>query len=83
MITLLITFTIAESRQTGKFTKKATVEAATPNCNSVYSVEAGDSCFSVEQGFQLSTDFFTAINPNLNCDALFVGQWLCVDGTLT
>ncbi|KAL5977015.1 hypothetical protein ACLOJK_021353 [Asimina triloba] len=24
---------------------------------------------------------FCAINPNLDCDNLFVGQWLCVAGS--
>lgn len=55
---------------------------ATIDCNSVYPVQDGDTCFAVTQMFKLTTDFFTSINPNLNCDALFVGQWLCVDGTL-
>ena len=54
---------------------------ATPECDIVVGVEKGDTCFDIAQKFQLTTDFFASINPNLNCDALFVGQWVCVDGT--
>ncbi|XAR53679.1 hypothetical protein NMG60_11022324 [Bertholletia excelsa] len=28
----------------------------------------------------IQLNFFNSINPNLNCDSLFEGQWLCVDG---
>ncbi|KAK3011125.1 hypothetical protein RJ639_012684 [Escallonia herrerae] len=31
--------------------------------------------------FKLTTKFFDSINPNINCAAIFVGQWVCVDGT--
>ncbi|KAJ0097403.1 hypothetical protein Patl1_27923 [Pistacia atlantica] len=31
--------------------------------------------------FGLATESFGSINPNLNCSALFVGQWLCVVGS--
>ncbi|KAM6585057.1 hypothetical protein CsatB_012059 [Cannabis sativa] len=78
MISLVITFSIAESRLSGKFAGKAVVV----DCSAVHGVEDGDTCFSVTQGLQLAPDFFSSLNPNLNCDALFVGQWLCVDGTL-
>ncbi|KAK9924670.1 hypothetical protein M0R45_033024 [Rubus argutus] len=50
-------------------------------CNSVYGAEAGDTCTSVVQKFRLSLQFFLSINPNINCDSFFVGQWLCTDGT--
>lgn len=55
----------------------------TLKCDSVYGVKSGDTCFGVAQMFNLSTEFFDAINPNLNCTALFVGQWLCLDGKLS
>ena len=54
---------------------------ATPQCDTVVGVESGDTCLDIAEKFQLSTEFFDSINPNLNCDALFVGQWVCVDGT--
>ncbi|MCD7453295.1 hypothetical protein HAX54_020460 [Datura stramonium] len=52
-------------------------------CLKVVNVKNGDTCFDVSKTFGLGSDFFSAINPNLNCTALFVGQWLCVDGTLS
>ncbi|WJZ96275.1 hypothetical protein VitviT2T_014975 [Vitis vinifera] len=59
----------------------ATTAKATPECDTVVGVESGDTCFDIADKFQLTTEFFDSINPNLNCDALFVGQWVCVDGT--
>nr|GEU98118.1 hypothetical protein [Tanacetum cinerariifolium] len=52
----------------------------TPVCNSVISVQSGDTCFDIAQKFKLSSGLFDFINPNLNCKKLFVGEWICVDG---
>uniref|UniRef100_A0A803NLT8 LysM domain-containing protein n=1 Tax=Cannabis sativa TaxID=3483 RepID=A0A803NLT8_CANSA len=88
MISLLFAVSMAENRLFGRFASghgKAVPVLplpSTPVCNSVYGVKDGDTCFAVTQMFKLTTDFFTSINPNLNCAALFVSQWLCVDGTL-
>ncbi|KAF8029676.1 hypothetical protein BT93_E2183 [Corymbia citriodora subsp. variegata] len=43
-------------------------------CGAAYGVRAGDTCFSVAEASHLTTSVFNSINPNLNCDALFVGQ---------
>ncbi|KAK1304653.1 hypothetical protein QJS10_CPB11g01022 [Acorus calamus] len=56
------------------FTKPA------PQCFSVYGVESGDTCFAIRQEFNLTAAEFGAVNPNLECDKLFPGQWLCVVG---
>nr|CAN74549.1 hypothetical protein VITISV_011099 [Vitis vinifera] len=77
MLSLLILVSMAESR----FLGVATTAKATPECDTVVGVESGDTCFDIADKFQLTTEFFDSINPNLNCDALFVGQWVCVDGT--
>ncbi|CAA3005937.1 Hypothetical predicted protein [Olea europaea subsp. europaea] len=53
-----------------------------PVCDEVVDVKIGDTCFEVATIFNLTTEFFDAINPNLNCTALFVGQWLCIDGSV-
>lgn len=50
-------------------------------CDLVFGVNSGDTCFSIAQGFGLSSGEFESINPNVNCAALFVGQWICVEGT--
>ncbi|KAL7128898.1 hypothetical protein ABFS83_13G025300 [Erythranthe nasuta] len=49
-------------------------------CDQTYGAEAGDSCFTVSKAFNLTSDFFSAINPNLDCKKIFIGQWLCIDG---
>lgn len=54
---------------------------ATPTCDEVFGTRSGDTCFSIAQSFGLTTAEFDSINPNLNCAALFVGQWLCVQGS--
>ncbi|GFY99081.1 hypothetical protein Acr_13g0004820 [Actinidia rufa] len=74
---LLILISMAESRGILGigFGKQATLV-----CNQVYGAQSGDSCFSVTQTFNLTSEFFNAINPNLVCNKIFVGQWLCVNG---
>ncbi|MFS7934195.1 putative LysM domain-containing protein [Helianthus anomalus] len=51
-----------------------------PICTSVVGVKSGDTCFDIAQKFKLSTKLFNSINPNLDCDKLFVGEWICVEG---
>lgn len=55
----------------------------TLKCESVYGVKTGDTCFEIAQTFSVPIEFFDSINPNLNCTALFVGQWVCLNGTLS
>ncbi|KAF5472046.1 hypothetical protein F2P56_008794 [Juglans regia] len=55
-------------------------EAAGILCDLVHGVESGETCSGVVEKFKLNAETFTLINPNLNCDALFVGQWVCIDG---
>ena len=49
-------------------------------CYSVIGVKSGDTCFDIANNFKLSSKAFESINPNLNCDKLFVGEWICVKG---
>ncbi|KAI3765575.1 hypothetical protein L2E82_15613 [Cichorium intybus] len=49
-------------------------------CNEIYGTQVGDTCFSVMAAFHLTTSAFNTFNPNLNCDKVFVGEWLCVNG---
>ncbi|KAL9671400.1 hypothetical protein QQ045_008968 [Rhodiola kirilowii] len=48
-------------------------------CAQVYGAEQNDTCISVGQKFKLNENAFLSINPNINCNKIFVGQWLCVD----
>lgn len=59
----------------------ATKAKAVPACDTVLGVTKGDTCFDIAKSFELTTPEFDAINPNINCAALFVGQWVCVAGT--
>lgn len=51
-------------------------------CKTVQGAEDGDTCTIVAQQFNLSTQQFLEINPNINCDHIFIGQWLCVDASI-
>lgn len=51
-------------------------------CESVVGVKSGDSCFEIAKGENLSSTAFEVINPNLNCTALFIGQWICISGSV-
>jgi len=53
----------------------------TPSCEAVHGVKTGETCFSIQKKFNLTPEKFSAINPNLVCDKLFVGQWLCLVGS--
>ncbi|KAK3011124.1 hypothetical protein RJ639_012683 [Escallonia herrerae] len=79
IVSFLLTSTIAESRSTPSI--GFAVAKAAPSCDTVFGVRSGDTCFGIVQTFKLTTEFFDSINPNLNCTALFSGQWVCVDGT--
>ncbi|KVH96945.1 Peptidoglycan-binding lysin domain-containing protein [Cynara cardunculus var. scolymus] len=52
-------------------------------CSQVTGVEVGDDCTTISQSFKMSLGAFLAINPNINCEKIFVGQWVCVDGSAT
>ncbi|KAK3032268.1 hypothetical protein RJ639_037442 [Escallonia herrerae] len=75
ILALFVTISMADSRFIGiGFTK------APPICSKVHGAQTGDTCFSVANAFNLTTEDFNAINPNLNCTRIFVGEWLCVNG---
>ena len=42
-------------------------------CKSVYGAKGGDPYLGIVKKFSLNVDFFSAINPNLNCNTIFVG----------
>ncbi|KAL6176612.1 hypothetical protein ACLB2K_053245 [Fragaria x ananassa] len=74
VLCLVLIISSTESRQLGTGNGK-------PSCDAVYAVQPADSCTSVIETFALDSDFFFSINPNINCSAIFVDQWLCVDGS--
>ncbi|KAF5739079.1 hypothetical protein HS088_TW12G00277 [Tripterygium wilfordii] len=80
LLSLLFIVNLAESRSipTGLTGGGPT----TLQCASVYGVAAGETCFAVTQKFNLTSEVFASINPNLNCNVIFVGQWICVNGSV-
>ncbi|XVF65615.1 hypothetical protein PTKIN_Ptkin09bG0263400 [Pterospermum kingtungense] len=51
---------------------------STPICVAIHGAKKGDTCFGLAQAFNLTLDYFKQNNPNLDCDKIFVGQWLCI-----
>ncbi|GMR52432.1 hypothetical protein PMAYCL1PPCAC_22627, partial [Pristionchus mayeri] len=41
-------------------------------------VESGPTCYSIRAASNISEELFVQLNPTTNCDALQVGQKLCV-----
>ncbi|XP_059285035.1 uncharacterized protein LOC132038376 [Lycium ferocissimum] len=56
---------------------------AIPTCRRVYNVDTGDTCDNIIEFFNLKAEDFSSLNPNLNCDDLFLGEYLCLNGTLS
>ncbi|KAK1424561.1 hypothetical protein QVD17_19893 [Tagetes erecta] len=74
----LMFIALAESRSTLSGFKNSVV-----TCNQVIGAQSGDDCTSISKSVRLGLESFLAINPNINCVSIFVGQWVCVDGTVT
>ncbi|KAM3222056.1 hypothetical protein P3L10_021326 [Capsicum annuum] len=64
----------------GAFFKGTTI--ANPDCRNTYAAEAGDTCESLIEFFNLKAEDFSNLNPNLNCEKIFVGEWLCINGVV-
>ncbi|PWA98082.1 Peptidoglycan-binding lysin domain-containing protein [Artemisia annua] len=80
MLSLFLTFAIfAESRSTLIGFQK---DPFAVTCNQVVGGKAGDDCTSIGDSFKLGLESLLA-NPNINCLAIFVGQWVCVDGSVS
>ncbi|GAA0138968.1 hypothetical protein LIER_00609 [Lithospermum erythrorhizon] len=81
--TLLVAFLLFITNAEGRVNPNALAAASTLTCTLVYGAEVGDTCSSIPQNFGLSAESFLGINPNMNCNNIFVGQWLCINGELT
>nr|XP_016460506.1 PREDICTED: lysM domain-containing protein ARB_03442-like [Nicotiana tabacum] len=73
----LLCINMAESRTLSSGTGKNSVLI----CSKIYGANIGDTCFSIMQNFSVTPEAFTTFNPNLNCDKMFVGEWICLDGS--
>nr|KAJ0212169.1 hypothetical protein LSAT_V11C400184420 [Lactuca sativa] len=77
LFSLALTFPNGESKVT--FHTRST-EKPISVCNKIYGTQAGDTCLSILEAFHLTASAFNTFNPNLNCEKIFVGEWLCIDG---
>ncbi|KAF8859499.1 hypothetical protein BDZ45DRAFT_358156 [Acephala macrosclerotiorum] len=59
-----------------------TTSGTTPYCYEWYTVSANDSCWDIEQEFDITLDEFIALNTYVdsNCDGLWPDYSYCVDG---
>ncbi|GAA0138970.1 hypothetical protein LIER_00610 [Lithospermum erythrorhizon] len=79
--TLLLAFLLIISNAECRISP--TEPAAFLSCTQVHGAEVGDTCTTIPQNFGLGAESFLEINPNMNCDNIFVGQWLCISGEFT
>ncbi|OEL18953.1 hypothetical protein BAE44_0020028 [Dichanthelium oligosanthes] len=65
------------------YVAKEDAAAAVPalTCSKVHGVQEGETCFSVAQAGGLTQDAFLGFNPNINCQTIFIGQWVCLAAT--
>nr|CAB3478514.1 unnamed protein product [Digitaria exilis] len=80
---LLVAVAIADARLTLHYdahgrayfvSDAAKVPALT--CSEVHAVKVGETCFSIAQAAGLTQEQFLGFNPNINCEKVFIGQWL-------
>ncbi|OIT36753.1 PREDICTED: lysM domain-containing protein ARB_03442-like [Nicotiana attenuata] len=76
-VLLLLLINMAESRNLSSGTGKNSALI----CSKIYGANIGDTCFSIIQNFSVTPEAFTTFNPNLNCNKMFVGEWICIDGS--
>ncbi|CAO1943403.1 unnamed protein product [Urochloa humidicola] len=92
---LLVAVSLADARLAKHHTARLTIHhdvhgvffvndvAAVPalSCSKVHGVKVGETCSSVAQAAGLTQDDFLGFNPNINCEKVFVGQWVCLAAT--
>ncbi|CAL4954198.1 unnamed protein product [Urochloa decumbens] len=47
-------------------------------CKIAYGIKERETCFAVAQTTGLPLKKFLRFNPNINCNNLFIGQWVCL-----
>ncbi|GMH39231.1 hypothetical protein BSKO_07129 [Bryopsis sp. KO-2023] len=57
-----------------------TLEEDREGCPRVHTVESGDICYNIWRSNGLTEKQFRDLNPGINCNALQIGQRLCVGG---
>ncbi|CAO2177992.1 unnamed protein product [Urochloa humidicola] len=84
---LLVAVSLADARLTihhdvhGVFFVNDVAAVPALSCSKVHGVKVGETCSSVAQAAGLTQDDFLGFNPNINCEKVFVGQWVCLAAT--
>uniref|UniRef100_M8CBY7 Uncharacterized protein n=1 Tax=Aegilops tauschii TaxID=37682 RepID=M8CBY7_AEGTA len=84
---LLVAVTLADGRITVQVQRHSVSRGyaakAVPAlaCNKVNAVQTGDTCSSIADGAGLAQEDFLGFNPNINCEKIFLGQWVCLDAS--
>ncbi|CAL4947104.1 unnamed protein product [Urochloa decumbens] len=47
-------------------------------CKIAYGIKERETCFAVAQTTGIPLKKFLRFNPNINCNNLFIGQWVCL-----
>ncbi|CAN4104892.1 unnamed protein product [Withania somnifera] len=83
-VALVLTFLLILTPSLGRILASTNEESqAVPTCTTVYNVDTGDTCDNIIKSFALKAKSFSSLNPNLKCDDLFVGEYVCLNGTLS
>ncbi|CAO2166633.1 unnamed protein product [Urochloa humidicola] len=48
-------------------------------CLKPYGVKEHETCFALAQTTGMPLKRFLRFNPNINCNNLFIGQWVCLN----
>ncbi|XP_038712837.1 lysM domain-containing protein ARB_03438-like [Tripterygium wilfordii] len=86
MLSFLLTACLVESRYLsntvgGGFSSVEIKDNEKPfHCVTFYGVESGNTCDSIIDYYKSNAEAFYHYNPNINCEDLFIGQWVCVNG---
>ncbi|KAF8663912.1 hypothetical protein HU200_055252 [Digitaria exilis] len=86
---LLVAVTLADARppltmhhnKLGGYAVADTARRQPPElvCTKIYGVQQRhETCFALAQAGELSLEQFFSFNPNINCQKLFIGQWICL-----
>ncbi|KAM3395499.1 lysM domain-containing protein ARB [Capsicum galapagoense] len=74
-------FVFSISKEESRIVSLETGTNSALTCSKMYGANIGDTCFSIMQQFSVTPRAFATFNLNLNCDKIFVGQWICLDGS--
>ncbi|KAK4368520.1 hypothetical protein RND71_012312 [Anisodus tanguticus] len=81
LFSFVLLFLLAISMSESKIVSSGIGKNFALTCSKIYGTNIGDTCFSIMQQFSVTSEAFTTFNPNLNCDKMFVGEWICLDGS--